>query len=363
MDIMGPKSHLKIGMEGVLNGEQYKIIGRIKNSTYDTEEGRRYMWDEWFLISQYGRRAWLSEDEWEFQLERAFSPKTPFNPQNAGYIVNLEGQNLRIKERGQARIEFAEGELNFKTNVGQEINFLDIDKGYGVEWNEKEIKFYKSQIMSPDEIYKAFSLDPALIPIQAYQSSGYVDRYEEIPKKINIQDDNIYYHYDGMHLKKKSASGQYKNIPSLLLISGILLIVLSFITSYLTEEHSRFYIRPAECTEGKIIGPIRFNRAGMIHLIKMGKVLPCRINIALLNDKKEKIWWAAYENRWTEGNSYFRLPSDGRYYIKITSTGSEQTLSDSKTITLKIYDRAIRGTFYYCTGIMLILIAIIMFLI
>lgn len=383
------KSHLKINLEGTFKGETYKIIGRIKYSVYDREDKRSYFWDEWLLISQYGRQLWLSEDEWRFQLSSAFTPKTPFDPNIAQSPVMLDEQPRDILEKGKARIEHYEGELNYKPETGEEVNFIDLSGGYGVEWNEEEIKFFKSEELVVEDVYKAFNLNINLIPVEAYQSKvQYEDADEEIPKSIDIRDDNTFYHYDAeMLLKKQTAHGK-RNVPLVLLACGVLLIFFSFYCMSRGKLAFNTSVMPIECKEGKVLGPFKLTKEGTIHVVRAeGSIAPNNIfydvTMELIDEQdpdsdvplwgKEDEFWGENGVEIEEGQSYpwsetsastksfFLLSEEGDYYLRVTAEGHDSILSQSGSIRISIYEGVILGRYYFWSGFLLILIAIFIF--
>jgi len=383
------KSHLKINLEGTFKGDTYKIIGRIKYSVYDKEDKRSYLWDEWLLISRYGRQLWLSEDEWKFQIASAFTPKTPFDPNSAVSPVMLDDQPRSILEKGKARIEHYEGELNYKPETGEEVNFLDLSGGYSVEWNEEEIKFFKSEEIVVEELYKAFNLDVKLIPVEAYQKKvQYEDEDEEIPRSIDIRDDNSFYHYDAETLLKKQNAYNKKNVPFLLSICGVLLILFSLYCMQTGKMVFNTSIMPIECKGGKIVGPIKLTKAGTIHVVRAeGSIAPNNIfydiTMELIDEEdpdsdiplwgKEDEFWGENGVEYEEGQSYpwsetsastksfFLLSEEGDYYLRITTEGDDTVLSQSGSIRISIYEGVILGRYYFWAGFLLILIAIFIF--
>ncbi|HPZ06569.1 MAG TPA: DUF4178 domain-containing protein [Candidatus Eremiobacteraeota bacterium] len=384
--VINPRSHLKINLEGVFKNEKYKIIGRIKYSTYDAAEQRRYLWDEWLLISEQGRYLWLSEDEWTFQLTSAFTPKIPFNPDSVTNSVNLDGKSLYVIEKGIARIEYFEGELNYKPETGEEINYLDIMEGYSVEWDDREIKFFKSEEIPVEQIYKAFNLDVNLIPLQAYQKTvEYEDSDEEIPKSIDIRSDKTFYHYDAEVIIRRQTAKTRRNVPLLFITCGLLLILVSISCTLSGKKVYTFSARPIECKEGKLLGPMKLTKAGSLYLVRVKGGIASDSNYDLtlelfdedepdtdipLWSKEDQFWHESgveYEEGqsypWTESysaaRSYFLLSEEGEYYLKVTAEGTDKVLSSSGRLTIAVYEGVIHGRYYFWSGFLLILLGVI----
>jgi len=141
-DAAPPRSWLRLGMEGTLQGEKYQIIGRVR---YREDP---WFWDEWLLMTEEGRYKWLTEGEEEITLWESFTPTEPTDPRGLeeGDTIRPEGHKAQVKEVGRARIDYVEGELTWKARLSETISYLDARENggkYSIEWSEKEIEFYK----------------------------------------------------------------------------------------------------------------------------------------------------------------------------------------------------------------------------
>ncbi|MEW6232623.1 MAG: DUF4178 domain-containing protein [Chloroflexota bacterium] len=154
-DAAPPRSWLRLGMEGTLQGEKYQIIGRVR---YREDP---WFWDEWLLMTEEGRYKWLTEGEEEITLWESFTPTEPTDPRGLeeGDTIRPEGRKAQVKEVGRARIDYVEGELTWKARLGETISYLDARENggkYSIEWSEKEIEFYKGRQLSSGEVMEAF---------------------------------------------------------------------------------------------------------------------------------------------------------------------------------------------------------------
>ena len=147
------------GMTGTLNGEQHMIIGRV---LYRSDEGDE--WDEWLLLSASGQYRWISDSEEEgMALWEPFVPTAPIDPNTIqeGRSINLRGAPARVRDRGEAKITYLEGELTWKARLGDTMQYAEAegsDGRYSIEWTPEEVEFYWGQRLNRIEIARAFGL-------------------------------------------------------------------------------------------------------------------------------------------------------------------------------------------------------------
>jgi hypothetical protein len=159
-----PWSHLRLGMECKLLGQDYQIVGRIRVAE------KTWWWDEWFLMSKTGFPLYLQEDEGRYSIFRVFYPTLPVDPRTCGSFIKLDkkGGNVIVKERGHARIAYIEGELTWRAVPGEEFDYMDARRGqerYSIEWDEDEFQFLSGKGRNPNTIYKWFGItDPVPKP-------------------------------------------------------------------------------------------------------------------------------------------------------------------------------------------------------
>jgi len=160
-----PWSHLRLGMQAKLLGQDYQIVGRIRVKEKD------WGWDEWFLMSETGFPIFLQEDEGEFSIFRVFYPTQPVDPRDLyeGDKVKLDkkGTKMKVKERGKAKLSFIEGELTWAAKPGEKFKYLDGkggDSRFSVEWNKDEIQFLRGEYRSAKKIYSLFGITEPIPP-------------------------------------------------------------------------------------------------------------------------------------------------------------------------------------------------------
>ncbi len=134
-------SMLKLGKKGKIYHIDIEVIGRLR---IDYEDG---FFDEWYLNTPQSTK-WLSEDEGKFLFftdSKTLNDPTVLNlPQIiVGSFFEFQGLKLFIKEQCNAKINGGEGELPFKIQPNQPVNFVDClyyQKLYSFEFlNEIEL--------------------------------------------------------------------------------------------------------------------------------------------------------------------------------------------------------------------------------
>jgi hypothetical protein len=166
---------LRLGMKATMRGREYELTGRIVISMM--EEGVRYPWDEFLLVSSDGDCLFLEYDEGQWKLTETFVPNTPVSPQEAVKLgvqgqVNLDGVSAHITQISRATINFVEGELTWAAEAGDSVDYFDAQgfgRIYSVEWSEDEIEFYKGQFLSNREVFVAFGLKNELSALDAME--------------------------------------------------------------------------------------------------------------------------------------------------------------------------------------------------
>ncbi|HEX9118171.1 MAG TPA: DUF4178 domain-containing protein [Anaerolineae bacterium] len=160
-----------LGKQGEIEGETYEVIGRVR---YRDPEG--YPWDEWLILSAAGAYRWLSDSEEEgLTFWESFTPETPVDVQGleAGVSVNLTGRPERIRAKGDARIDYLEGELTWKAKVGDTMNYAEGEGAqelHSIEWTTDEVEFYRGHKLDRRAVEKAFGIEAA--PLAAGLAPG-----------------------------------------------------------------------------------------------------------------------------------------------------------------------------------------------
>ena len=166
-------TQFKIGMQGALKGGQHEIIGRV---VYHDDEDD--IWDEWLLLSAAGEYVWISDSENEgVALWHSFVPTNPVEPDSIeeGATLNLRDARVKVRDAGNARIDYLEGELTWKASVGDSVKYAEADgpnQRISIEYTENEIEFYWGERLDRVATAKAFGVaqapPPAKVPASGF---------------------------------------------------------------------------------------------------------------------------------------------------------------------------------------------------
>jgi len=161
------------GLQGTLNGEQTMVIGRVQ---YRGDEGD--VWEEWLLLSAQGQYVWISDSEEEgMALWFPFVPTQPIDPNTIreGQTINLRGTPCRVRDRGEARITYLEGELTWKARIGDTMNYAEADSAserLSLEWTSEEVEFFYGPRLNRRAVEQAFGLATAASAAAASVAAG-----------------------------------------------------------------------------------------------------------------------------------------------------------------------------------------------
>jgi hypothetical protein len=70
-----PRGLLCLGMTAERDGKRWEIIGLLVFEGSDGEE--TWTWDEWLLMSEDGRYAWIGHDEGKYSWQTLLTPTDP----------------------------------------------------------------------------------------------------------------------------------------------------------------------------------------------------------------------------------------------------------------------------------------------
>jgi hypothetical protein len=135
-ELMDDPTLLQIGAEGQFKGLHFAVIGRIQLK-YDAG-----LWNEWHVLFDDGKNAWLSEAGGEYVISRqAQVPETipAFDTLVPDMRVYLAGQPFAVSDLETALCIAGEGELPFKVDSGYEVRAADLrsgDKFANIDYSE-----------------------------------------------------------------------------------------------------------------------------------------------------------------------------------------------------------------------------------
>jgi hypothetical protein len=119
-------SRLSIGATGKVKGRAFKVLGRVR---YQNEDG---FFDEWFLQLDNQQVGWMTEDEGDLTLifkSKLTSPIPPFDQIKVGTFIPFGGERMFVSEKGNARVQGAEGEVSMSAPPGHPVQYIDGNAG------------------------------------------------------------------------------------------------------------------------------------------------------------------------------------------------------------------------------------------
>ncbi len=135
-DLLPDTSRLQIGSEGTFRKRHFVVVGRIQ---LRYESG---LWNEWHLLLDDGRSAWLAEAAGEYIVSAQISVRTPvpaFETLEPEMAIVLDGRRFVVSDLKTARCIAGEGELPFRVAAGYDVNTADLrssDRFVTIDYSE-----------------------------------------------------------------------------------------------------------------------------------------------------------------------------------------------------------------------------------
>lgn len=179
-----PKSFLKLGLKGPLNGKPYEIIGRArfhgKISEWDTEDeiywNGPWEYDEWYLKGAYGDRIIITEDEEGFSIEEEIHPVPQDFPKSVRSKMSFfpEKKPQKIWEMGSVELVGHEGDIGWAPEADLAYEYAEYRDGALTYSMEREVdkktgevyetKYYKVRRIEPVFLADAFRVKNTFVP-------------------------------------------------------------------------------------------------------------------------------------------------------------------------------------------------------
>ncbi len=147
-DLLDDVTPLQVGSEGIFRDHHFAIIGRLQL------QYAAGLWNEWYLLFDDGRSAWLAEAAGEYlvsaqvkvsQTLPAFATLQPEMP------VDIDGRVFRVTDLKTARCIAGQGELPFKVAVGYDVQTADLrsaDRFVTFDYSESPPQVFVGQAVS-----------------------------------------------------------------------------------------------------------------------------------------------------------------------------------------------------------------------
>jgi len=135
-ELLEDSSPIRIGSEGRFRQRHFAVVGRIQ---LQYESG---IWNEWHILFDDGRSAWLAEASGEFIVSAQVAVSDPlpaFATLAPEMPVTLDGRRFVVTDLATARCIAGEGELPFRVAAGYEVNTADLrgnDRFLTIDYSE-----------------------------------------------------------------------------------------------------------------------------------------------------------------------------------------------------------------------------------
>jgi hypothetical protein len=158
--LMPAISGFKIGMDGILRGKSFTVMGRVQYKfAHQGSDEVTAKWDEWFIQFSDGSTGWVNEDMGTLSYEERIADNQKFlaSSIHIGSTVTLEGKKYQIRVLGQAICSGAEGQLPFPVIPDETYPFLDglcisDETVLSAEFEGDEVLFFAGRNLNKNEI-------------------------------------------------------------------------------------------------------------------------------------------------------------------------------------------------------------------
>lgn len=150
---------IPLGTRGTLRGVEWEAIGYMRRSEYGD-----YPWEEYLLFNPYEGYRWLVTNGrgWSLAEQLTRAPDWGYGG------PRLDGHDyVPFFADGQAQVDYVVGEFYWRVQVGEEVGTDDyVRPGFMLsrEVNNQEVSWSLSELLSGDEIRRAFGVTPPFHP-------------------------------------------------------------------------------------------------------------------------------------------------------------------------------------------------------
>ncbi len=159
-------SPFELGMQGVIKGVEYTIIGIVAYDTQKRDNIGPYSWIDYMLYSPTHGYAWLTYESGIliFSRRTRLMPSIPLNKLSTAQKTTFNGKSFKFYESYRAYVIYAVGSLNYVAKKNDLYMVYDaISPPYGLTleiYRDKmvEMEYSLSEYMKSEDIYKAFGV-------------------------------------------------------------------------------------------------------------------------------------------------------------------------------------------------------------
>jgi len=169
---------IPLGSTGVLNNQQYTVIGFMQKSTY--VEGETFYWTEYLLFGPGLGFRWLVDDEGTWRFVSALNAADVDMSQFPA-AIGFQGRSFRMRNQSTAHTDYVLGEFYWKVHVGETAQNMDFESGSEVisrEFGSNEVAWSHSPVIPWASIAQAFNVQGSPAAYGAgggYGGGGYDD--------------------------------------------------------------------------------------------------------------------------------------------------------------------------------------------
>lgn len=358
-----PFSMLKLGARGRVAREEIEIVGRLAYEAdiweWDDEDGEfcnegKWRFDEWLCVTQSGAILFLAEDSEGMMISRTFTPVAPELPKRPAAWTGVDGTQRRIREYGDSKLVYFEGEFSWAPSIGDRSRYVETDPYpvISIECNlddtgqPEEIEFFSSEPIERLDLYRMLGLKEA-----------------EAVEAQTVRDNRSWVVWGGVFI----------GLAVFLVLSGLVLGRVSG-----TRLFEQTVSLSSISQDGYSMGPIQLDSKGSIYELRLSMSMPINSSaygvVELTDQEMEPInavehdFW--YETgvdegeRWTESDLsqslYFKLQEPGIYnaLVSVEEVGGASSVNHQGTATVIVYKGVILERYFYFAAVIAILLAI-----
>lgn len=158
-----PKSPFRLGMQGMIKGVAFTIIGMVAYSCVKGRSVGEDTWLDFMLFSPTHGYAWLSYEEGNtiFSRRTRDIPSRKLDSLRPKEKFTFENQSYQFYEAYRAYITYVQGELTWVARRDDMIRLYDAIRppfGLSLEKNFNESEYSISEYLDAAEVYKSFGI-------------------------------------------------------------------------------------------------------------------------------------------------------------------------------------------------------------